>query len=156
MPNIASADNFLGTLNRCHSSVKFTMEMEDNGMLSFLGTQLLNKSTHIETKVYVKTTNTSLLLNCNSHVDDRRHKRGLLKTMLDRAFRLSSNWSYFSEESDRLKWSFSRLKYLDKLINSTITRFINVKASGQPVSSPADAVGSDPVRVDSGHRSRPT
>lgn len=51
MPNIASADDFLGTLNRCHSSVKFTMEMEDNSMLSFLGTQLLNKSTHIETKV---------------------------------------------------------------------------------------------------------
>ena len=36
---------------------------------------------------------------------------------------------------------------MDKLINSTITRFIDVKASDQPVSSPADAVGSDPVRV---------
>lgn len=54
MPDIASADNFLGTLNRCPSSVKFTMEMEDNGMLSFLGTQLLNKSTNVETREYVK------------------------------------------------------------------------------------------------------
>ena len=54
MPNKASADNFLDFLNLCHSSIKFTMETESNGMLPFLGTQLLNKHTHVETKVYVK------------------------------------------------------------------------------------------------------
>jgi len=80
--------------------------MEKNGMLPFLGTQLLNESTQIQTKVYVKPTNTGLLLHYKSHVDDR-YKRGLLKTMLDRAFRLSSNWSYFSEECDRLNGVFS-------------------------------------------------
>ena len=68
------------------------METESNGTLPFLGTQLLNKHTHVETKVYVKPTNTGLLLHYKSNVDDR-YKRGLLKTMLDRAFRLSSNWS---------------------------------------------------------------
>ena len=67
-------------------------------MLSFLGTQLLNRSSHVETKVYVKPTNTGLLL-------------------LDHAFRLSSNWSYFSEECDRLKLLFFRLKYPDKLLS---------------------------------------
>ena len=50
----------------------------------------INKHTHVETKVYVKPTNTGLLLHYKSHVDDR-YKSGLLKTMLDRAFRLSSN-----------------------------------------------------------------
>ena len=132
VPNIASANEFLETLNHCHPSVKFTMEIENNGMLPFLGTQLLNKSTQIQTKVYVKPTNTGLLLHYKSHVDDR-YKRGLLKTMLDRAFRLSSNWSYFSDECDRLKMVFSRLSYPDRLINSTISRFIAVKASDQPV-----------------------
>ena len=34
----ASADNFLGILNQYHSSVKFSMEMESNSMLPFLGT----------------------------------------------------------------------------------------------------------------------
>ena len=68
--------------------------------------------------------------------------------MLDRAFRLSSNWSYFSEECDRLKLLFSRLKYPEKLINSTISRFIATKDSDQPVSSPAAVIdSSDPVRV---------
>ena len=74
-------------------------------------------------------------------------KRGLLKTMLDRTFRLSLNWSYFSKEFDRLKVLFSRLKYPGKLINSTITCFIAVKASDQPVPPPIDTYESDPVRV---------
>ena len=56
MPNKTSANNFLETLNQCHSSIKFTMEIENNRMLPFLGTRLLNKSTHVETKVYVKPT----------------------------------------------------------------------------------------------------
>ena len=97
MPNKTSANNLLKTLNHCHTSVKFTMEMANNGMLPFLGTQLISKPSHIETKVYVKPTNSGLLLLYKSHVDDR-FNRGLLKTMLERAFRLSSNWSYFSEE----------------------------------------------------------
>ncbi|XP_078358572.1 uncharacterized protein LOC144643247 [Oculina patagonica] len=146
MPNKASANNFLETLNQCHSSLKFTMEIENDHMLPFLGTQLLNKSNHVATKVYVKPTNSGLLLHYKSHVDDR-YKRGLLKTMLDRAFRLSSNWTYFSEECDRLKLLFSRLEYPDELINSTITRFIAIKASEQPVPSPTDNNTPEPVRV---------
>ena len=54
MPNIKTASNFLDTFNIAHSSVKFTMETECNGMLPFLGIQLLYRSPQIETKVYVK------------------------------------------------------------------------------------------------------
>ena len=61
MPNKTLANNFLETLNQYHSSIKFTMEIENNRMLPFLGTQLLNKSTHAETKVYVKPTNPGLM-----------------------------------------------------------------------------------------------
>jgi len=108
MPDKSSADNFLETLNHCHSSVKFTMEMENNEMLPFLGTQLLNRSIQIQTQIYVKPTNTGLLLHYKSHVDDR-YKCGLPKTMLDRAFCLSSNWPHLPKECDQLKMVFSRL-----------------------------------------------
>ena len=83
MPNIETASNFLDTLNKAHSSVKFTMETECNGMLPFLGIQLLNRSPQIETKVYVKPTNSGLFLHYQSHVDNR-YKKGLLRAMLDR------------------------------------------------------------------------
>ena len=67
--------------------------------------------------------------------------------MLDRAFRLSSNWTYFSEECDRLKLLFSPLEYPDDLINLTITRFIAIKASEQPVPSPTDNNCPEPIRI---------
>ena len=42
----------------------------------------------MKTKVYVKPTNTGLLLHYQSHVDNR-YKRTLITTMLDRAYRIS-------------------------------------------------------------------
>ena len=102
MPNTETASNFLDTLKQAHFSLKFTMETECNGMLPLLGIQLLNRSPQIETKVYVKRTNSGLLLHYQSHVDNR-YKKGLLRTMLDRTHRLSSSWTHFSDECDRLK-----------------------------------------------------
>ena len=54
MADKALANNFLSTLNHCHSSVKFTIDIEHNGMLPFLCTQLLKKSIQIKTKAYVQ------------------------------------------------------------------------------------------------------
>ena len=85
MPNITTATDFLNTLNHAHPSVSFTIEIERDCMLPFLGTQLLNCAPQIETKVYFKPTNTGLL-HYQSHVDNR-YKRSLLTTMLDRAYR---------------------------------------------------------------------
>ena len=104
------ADRFLHTLNQCHSSLKFTMETKHDGSLPFLGVELLNRAPRIESKVYIKPTNTGLLLHYQSHVDNR-YKRSLINTMLDRAYRLSSDWSHFHEECDRLREVFCKLKY---------------------------------------------
>lgn len=54
IPNENEARQFLQDLNQIHPSLKFTMELENNGVLPFLGIQLINKSPNIETKVYVK------------------------------------------------------------------------------------------------------
>ena len=93
MPDLSTARDFLNTLNHAHAAIKFTMEVENGGKLPFLGIQLLNRAPRIETKVFVKPTNSGLLLHYHSHVDNR-YKHGLLTTMLDRAYRLSSSWSY--------------------------------------------------------------
>ncbi|PFX24531.1 Pro-Pol polyprotein [Stylophora pistillata] len=122
------------------TSVKFTMEVEKNSKLPFLGTELLNHAPRIETKVYVKPTNTGLLLHYQSHVDNR-YKRSLLKTMLDRAHRLSSSWAHFSDECDRLKKVFARLKYPERLVNSTINTFLQSRIVGtQPTQTPKEPI----------------
>ena len=140
MPDLAAATQFLDTLNHAHSAVSFTMEVEKNGMLPFLGVQLLNRAPCVETKVYVKPTNTGLLLHYHSHVDSR-YKHGLLVTMLDRAHRLSSSWAHFSEECERLREVFRKLRYPNHLIDSVINRFITSRvAVDQPKQHTDDAI----------------
>ena len=58
-------------------------------------------------------------------------QKGLLRTMLDRAPRLSSSWTHFSDEFDRLKTVFSRLKYPKHLVNPTIKSFVHSKVCDQ-------------------------
>ena len=148
MPNIAKASNFLDTLNKAHSSVKFTMETECNGMLPFLGIQLLNRSPQIETKVYVKPAYSGLLLHYQSHNDNRYKWFTGVRTMLDRAHRLSLSWSHFSDERDRLKTVFSRLKYPKHLVNSTIKGFVDSKVCDQQqLLLPSAQETDDTVRV---------
>ena len=146
MPSIETASNFLDTLDKAHSSVKFMMETERNGMLPFLGIQLQNRSPQIETKVYVKPTNSGLLLHYQSHVNNR-YKKGLLKTMLDRAHHLSSSWTHFSDKCDRLKTVFSQLKYPKHLVNSTIRSFINSKVCDQQQLLSPSQETDDTIRV---------
>ena len=71
------------------------MKVEKDGMLLFLDIQLLNRAPHIETKVFVNLTNSGLLLHYHSNVNNR-YKRGLLTTMLERAYRLSLSWPCFN------------------------------------------------------------
>ena len=49
--------------------VSFTMELEDNGKLTFLGMVIISNGPRLDTKVYKKPTDTGLLLHYQSHVD---------------------------------------------------------------------------------------
>ena len=88
---------FLHVLNYLHPSISFTMELSTENTLPFLGMVLRKDGQSITTSVYLKPTNTGLLLRYNSHVDNR-HKKSSIITLLDRAFKLSSNWSLFHED----------------------------------------------------------
>ena len=83
MKDEVSAYSFLHVLNDLHPSISFTMELSTENTLPFLG-MVLKDSQNITTSVYVKPTNTGLLLHYNSHVDNR-YKKSLIITMLDRA-----------------------------------------------------------------------
>ena len=71
-------------------------------------------------------------------------KLSLLKTMLNCAFKLSSNWQFFHQQSERLKMVFVRLHYPKTLIENTIRHFIEMRVtenvcSKQQVSEEQDA-----------------
>ena len=64
-----------------------------------------------------------LLLHFDSHVD-HRYKKGLLKTMINRGYKLSSTWKSFIDECESLKQAFVNLRYHLKLMDATINKSI--------------------------------
>ena len=126
MPDLEAASEFLMTLNESHPSINFTLE--ENGRLSFLGMNVIRSGCCLDTTIYRKPTDTGLFLHYHSHVD-ARYKRSLLNTMLNPAFQLSSMWKFFHKECERLKEIFSRLRYPDDLVQSSIRKFIESKVS---------------------------
>ena len=124
MTDVETASGFLTTLNSSHPSIDFTMELEENGTLPFLGMEVMKKGCRLDTKVYKKPTDTGLLLHYHSHVDGR-YKRSLLNTMPIRAFKLSSTWKFFHDECERLKETFARLCYPGNLVQCAV-RFKSV------------------------------
>lgn len=118
--NSSTAASFLTTLNEAHLSINFTMETAANGRLPFAGIEITKTDHHLETSVYRKKTNKGLLLHYQSHVDIR-YKRSLSMTMINRSNRLSSSPDLFSKECRNLKTVFLKLKYPERLIDSTIS-----------------------------------
>ena len=122
MPSIKAANSFLNTLNKVHPSLHFTMEVATQNRLPFLGMVIEKKGRKLTTSVYHKPTSKGLLLHYQSHMD-HRYKTSLLKTLLNRAYRLSTSWELFTGECNYLKDMFTKLRYPDGLINIQVFEF---------------------------------
>ena len=68
MPDVQADSTFLSTLNEIHPSISFTMELEKNGKLNFLGMEIIRNSNRLDRKVYRKPTDTGLFLHYHSPV----------------------------------------------------------------------------------------
>ena len=66
--------------------------------------------------------------------------------MLDRAYRISSDWSYFSQECDRLETVFLKLKYPRHLFNLAVKQFVDSKVADQQQIPSTDTTPA-PIRV---------
>ena len=90
----ADAERFLTFLNRQHPNIIFTTEKEKNNQLPFLNILNDSSSNKLITSVYRKPTYTGLLMNYNSFTSPN-YKKGLIKTLIDRTFRINKTWSGF-------------------------------------------------------------
>ena len=90
-------------------------------------------------------TNRGLLFHYQSHVDFR-YKRSLLMTMLNRANRLSSSPVLLSKECRSLKAVFLKLRYPERFIDSTISRFNHSLAHDQ-TRTVSTVTTDNPIRI---------
>ena len=142
VPDFAAATDFLSVLNDTHPAIQFTMETAVNNSLPFVGMVINKTDNRLNTSVYRKKTNKGLLLHYQSHVDNR-YKRSLIRTMLDRANRLSSSPDLFSKECQDLRTMFLKLKYPEKRIDSIFMSFHASQDQNQNQIEPVDS----PVRI---------
>ena len=100
--------NFLNLLNNRHPNIKFTIEKQINHSIAFLDVFISGiNNQNLTLQTYHKSTYTGLLLNFKSFTSFS-YKTSLIKRLIDRLFRICSNWNSF--HNDRENIEFNRIK----------------------------------------------
>ena len=126
--NREDALSFFDYLNKQHKNIKFTKEESENGKLPFLDV-LINNKEGLETSVYHKSTFTGLFMNFRSFVP-QNYKFNLIKTLLDRIFKINNTWVGFDLDVKKLTYHLSRNCFPVKIIERNIKEFLDKKYTG--------------------------
>ena len=105
-----NADKFFEFLDRQHLNIKFTFENQVNKQISFLDVLITNDVDQFCTSVFRKEPGIGLFTNYLGFTPFS-YKVGLVRTLLHRAFMISSSWFLFNEEIVKIK------HYLEKLLS---------------------------------------
>ena len=104
------AQFFLEYMNKKHKNMKFSIETEMNGSLSFLDVKIFRENDKFVTSVFRKETFSGVYTNFISFIP-LEYKFGLVHTLLNRCFNLSSDFLKFHHEVDKLKNILSKNAY---------------------------------------------
>ena len=126
---------FFEYLNSCHPNIKFTMETEERGQLPFLDVLLSNQSVSDRqgsfiTSVYRKKTFTGLLTNYFSFTPFK-YKLGLIKTVIDRAYKINNTTQGFHNDIKNLSEILKRNMFPKWLIDKSVKGYLLVRLQQQ-------------------------
>ena len=112
---------FFNYINSRHPDIRFTMEKQVNHKLPFSDVLMDNNDPNSSlTSVYRKKTFTGLLTN-NFSFTSYFYKVGLIKTLVDRAYKINNTWLGFHEDinklTDILKKNLFPAHLIEKIIN---------------------------------------
>ena len=116
---------FFNFLNSQHPNIKFTMEKETNKMLAFLDVCINNKDPcNLLMSVHRKKTFSGLLTNFFSFTS-YSYKVGLIRTLVDRAYKINTTLAKFNEDVRSLLKIFKKNQYPESLINRVVKSYLN-------------------------------
>ena len=126
--NEEQSEIFFRYLNNKHPNIKFTLEKEENGKLSFLDIfiEKQNDSPNFKTSIFRKKTFSGLLLNFFSFTCFS-YKKGLIKTLIDRVYKINNTWSGFHDDILHIKTILQKNNYPISLIDKTINFYLKSK-----------------------------
>ena len=119
---------FLHHLNSQHPNIKFTSEVENNKSISFLDIKMYNNPTGFTTEVYRKPTYTGLGLNFLSFIPEQ-FKINCIKTLLNRAYNITTTWKSFHEEITFLNTFFKNNNFPLHIVSNQVRSFLNYKCN---------------------------
>ena len=122
--DMSHADEFLNYINSFHSNIQFTIELEENNKISFLDILISRNEDNFLTGIFRKKTFTGLGQNFFSNCPIS-FKVNACKTLLFRAFSLSSNWKMFHNEINFLKSYFNNNSYPAHIFENVIRKFLD-------------------------------
>ena len=125
-------DKFLDFLNNKHKNIKFTIEKEQDQKLPFLDVLITKTSNNRITTNYKKSTDTGLLTNYLSFIPTR-YKLGLVKTFVDRLYKINNTWSGFHNDMEKTKSILQKNLFppdlIDKVVRNYLSDLYNSKES---------------------------
>ena len=111
-------------IDKHHKNIKFTSEIEENDLPSFLDITISCENNKFVTSVSCKPTFSGVFTNFESFIPDIQ-KRGLIETLLHRSFRLCSNYKNFHREIETLKSILKHNNYPQNFVNEYIKNVLN-------------------------------
>ena len=116
---------FFDYINSQHPNIRFTMEKEIEHVLPFL--DVLIDNTHrssVVTSTFRKKTFTGLLTNYFSFTP-LSYKIGLIRTLIDRVFKINNTWLGFHKDITKLVFILRKNLFPVHLIDKCVYRYLN-------------------------------
>ena len=124
-------EKWLQYINEQHPNIKFTVELETDKKLSFLDVLLEhNNKQGFSTCTFYKKTYTGLLTNYHSFTSSC-YKFGLIKTLVDRSFKINSSWSGFDRDCNTICKNLQKNCFPKHVIERYINAYVNQKHTDQ-------------------------
>ena len=117
-------NSFVAYLNTWHKNLKFTYEIENNLVLSFIGVKIIKTVTGFMSSIYYKQTHTGLYTKFCSNLP-HSYKKCAFTGLLSRIYSISSNWSIINDEFAKLRKMFVANCYPSQLLDNCINQFLS-------------------------------
>ena len=115
---------FFDYVNSRHPNIRFTMEKELNRKLPFLDVLIDNSDTNsFQTRVYRKKPFTGLLTNYFSFTS-YSYKVGLIRTLVDRAYKINNTWLGVTRGYNQAYWNSQKEPFPCPFIEKVVNRYI--------------------------------
>ena len=119
---------FFEFINKQHPNIHFTFEKENSHVISFLDILIKATPDSFDLTTFYKKTYTGLLTNFTSFIPFR-YKTGLIRTLVDRAFKINSTYRNLHENLSKIKSTLQRNAFPSRIIDKRIKECLDSKIS---------------------------